>query len=226
LPEHAVDETRRLGSLSVQDQIDLSDELALILSARYERFDRFQKELTPRLALVWRATDRQVLKAQYAEGYRAPNFFELYSPGYRNDDVDPESIDDTELSYLYRNPNLHVRATLFSEHMSELIQPVGDVIPPPPGEPTFFGNVSEARTKGAELEWEQRFSSLFKLGANVSYVDAVDERQSFSLGAKWLGNLMLFFQPTEKVLATAHWYYVGQRGNAAASTGAVDFVDL
>ncbi|MFN7974750.1 MAG: TonB-dependent receptor [Acidobacteriota bacterium] len=219
-PEDASGAVRRISGVSVQDQIDIG-KLALTVGLRYERLDATD-ELTPRLAFVFRATDSQILKAQYAEGYRAPNFFELYGTAERNDDLDPERVDTTEVSYIYKRSSWVGRATLFSSRLEDLIQPA---FIPPPGEGTLFANVASARAKGGELEWEQKVSSMVKVSANVSYADVGDDRP-FGEGPRWMGNLALYVQPWEKLVAALHLYHVGTRGQGAESVPGFDLADL
>lgn len=218
-PEDASGTHRRLLGLSLQDQIELGKAFTLTLGVRYERLDG-NGEVSPRVALVWRATEHQILKAQYAEGYRAANFFELYGTGERNDDLEPENVETTELSYVYRGSSWLVRATLFRSELSDLIQPAAI---PPPGEPTLFGNVAEAEATGGEVEWEQQLTPIVKLLANLSYSDVEDERP-FGVGAAWIGNLALIVRPWERLLASAHWYHVGER--ASQTDTPVDGFDL
>lgn len=220
-PEDASDTHRRILGVSLQDQIELGEDVTATVGVRYERLDR-TGVVTPRLALVWRATEHQIVKAQYAEGYRGANFFELYGTGERNDDLDPESVRTAEASYIYHAPRWVARATLFSSRMRDLIQPA---FIPPPGEPTLFANVSSARARGGELEWEQRLSSIFRAIASVSYADIEDTRP-FGVTPRWIGNLGLLVQPWERLVAAAHWYHAGERGEGDESVPGFDLVDL
>src|ERR1051325_6407126 len=147
----------------------------------------------PRVALVWRASDRHILKAQYTEGFPPPTFFELYTP------VPPGRVAryafevnaTTELNYVFRAANSVGRATLFRSVISNMIRPGGFLTDP------------NARAEGVELEWSEQVAPPLKFDANVSYVDTVDPRQpgpgfperSNPIASPWLANLSLFYRP-------------------------------
>lgn len=187
------DAKRDILGITLQDRIDLGKALALTLGARYDSYSDFADRVTPRVALVWRASDRHILKAQYTEGFRPPTFFELYSP------VPPGRIAryafevnaTTELNYVFRAANSVGRATLFRSVISNMIRPGGFLTDP------------NARAQGVELEWSQQLAPSLKLDANASYVDTIDPRQpgpgfperSNPIASPWFGNLSLFYRP-------------------------------
>src|ERR1051325_6891738 len=187
------DAKRDILGVTLQDRIDLGKALALTLGARYDSYSDFAGRVTPRVALVWRASDRHILKAQYTEGFRPPTFFELYTP------VPPGRVAryafevnaTTELNYVFRAANSVGRATLFRSVISNMIRPGGFLTDP------------NARAEGVELEWSEQVAPPLKFDANVSYVDTVDPRQpgpgfperSNPIASPWLANLSLFYRP-------------------------------
>ena len=76
----AHDRKRRINGVYLQDRVDLLSNLSLTLGARYDSYSDLDSRLTPRIAIAWRLSDRHIIKAQYAEGFRPPTFFELYLP--------------------------------------------------------------------------------------------------------------------------------------------------
>ncbi|MEZ5583314.1 MAG: TonB-dependent receptor [Candidatus Competibacteraceae bacterium] len=209
------DVNRRYFGISLQDRFEVSDRLAITAGLRFDHRDDLDLNLvTPRLAAVWRLSDAHILKAQYAEGYRAPTFWELY-PNNVKIDLEPETIATTELSYIHRSTDRVVRLTLFHSRLEDHIKPLGP--------PTFdFDNAGSSRAAGVELEWEQQWSSQLKSWLNVSYADSRDGRRLSSpemdVGADqdpattdWLANLALFYRPADRALLTVHWNYVGER---------------
>jgi iron complex outermembrane receptor protein len=187
------DADRRILGITVQDRIDVGKALTLTLGARYDSYSDFDDRVTPRIAVVWRASDRHILKAQYTEGFRPPTFFELYSP------VPPNRVPryafevnaTTELNYVFRAANSVGRATIFRSVISNMIRPGGFLTDP------------NARAQGLELEWSQQLVPSLKLDANLSYVDTIDPRQpgpgfperSNPIASPWFGNLSLFYRP-------------------------------
>ena len=86
------DINRRYYGISMQDQYDITDRLTVTAGLRFDHRDDLDYErITPRLSAVWRITDQHIFKAQYAEGYRAPTFWEIY-PANTAIDIDPANI--------------------------------------------------------------------------------------------------------------------------------------
>lgn len=207
------DVSRRYYGISLQDQYEASDRLTLTAGLRFDhRNDLDENLLSPRLAAVWRVSDADILKAQYARGYRAPTFWELFPPpAYVKIDLDPETIGTSELSYIHRATDRVWRLTLFhsrlEDHISRARQPGG------------FDNIGASEAAGVELEWEQQWSPRLKSWFNLSYSDSRDGHVPHGGQASgenpsttdWLGNLALFYRPTERMLFTAYWNYVGER---------------
>lgn len=209
-PLQLSDVTRDYLSLSLQDQYDITDYLALTVGLRYDYRDDIDKHIfTPRVSAVWRITDEHILKFQYAQGYRVPTFFELYTQTGQND-LSEERIATTEASYIYTQTAYTGKVTFFYSQLSDMIFPIQN----------DFSNRSEAQSWGVEFEWEQQITSTLKWQANFSYVDTWDTRtqdgseQQDQASANWLSNIGLFYQPIDKVLLTAHWHYTGPRDHS------------
>jgi outer membrane receptor protein involved in Fe transport len=211
------DVTRRILSATAQDAFHLSDAVTLTAGARLSHYDDLGARLTPRASLVWRVGGGHILKAQYAEGFRPPTFFEWLGP--RQPELDFEVNTTTELNYVHRRPNGVFRATLFHSKLPDMIfvraaapgpQPGG---PPPP----LFGNQAEGRATGVELELERELGDRVKALAQLSWVDAEDDRnRERTLGpapeaAPWIWSVAVSARPTDRVFLTAHWSHVGDR---------------
>jgi iron complex outermembrane receptor protein len=215
-----VGETRQVFSVVLQDQVQISDAFTVTLGARYDDASDIGERVTPRISAVWRVAENHIVKAQYAEGYRAPTFFELYrDPGQPT--LDYEVNKTTEVNYIYRRPNLSGRVTLFHSRIDDMIFV---------GQP-FFENDSSAEADGVELEWSQRLGELFRIEANVSTVDAEDSRnqqnetRGIVIAAPWMSNLSLFFSPTGDWITSARWNHVADR-DETADDDSYDLVDV
>lgn len=121
-------------------------------SGRYDDSSVFGGESTFGGAAGWRITDAARLSLSYNEGYRAPTFNELYSPGFGgmyggNPLLNPESSENIEAAFelaVSDNSDLSLRA--FRNEIDELI----DFAAPE----TFNAiNIKRARIEGAEVEW-------------------------------------------------------------------------
>lgn len=223
-------------SASAQGQVHAKENFTVTAGLRYDtRIDLRAKRLTPRLAFVWRAQERHLVKAQYAEGFRTPTFFELYGLSQRgNSSLRYETVGTSELSYVFRDLRRTARATLFNSRLRSMIFPRGVPTGPPPGPgqppgpPPEFGNTSRAESRGVELEWEQQVGKALKWGANLSYAYARDTRtvnqaeQTPPGKSKWLANLSFISRLRRNVLFASHLYHVGDR---ATETGPVDGYD-
>jgi len=117
---------------------------------RYSDYSDVGGRARPRLSLVWRPADRHIPKAQYAEGFRSPTFFELYGTGSRNESLDSEVNRTSELNDVGRRPRLSARVTPFRSEIADMIYPI-------PGTGAF-GNSRSGRSEGVELEWTQEIT--------------------------------------------------------------------
>lgn len=218
------DERRNVLSAFVQNQIELNDALQLTLGLRYDDNQDVGERLTPRASLVWRPAERHVLKAQYAQGYRAPTFFELYGGGDSNGGLDFEVNTTTEFSYIYRQPGRTLRATLFRARLDDMVF----VLQGRPG----FGNVVNARADGVELEWDQRLRDGLDLKVALSHTDAQDRRNrtrqlaTIAGTPKWLGHAGLVWKTSDRHSYGLTWNHVGERRSATIGNGRYDRIDL
>ena len=205
----AVDEARTIFGVTVQDRFDLTDTLSLTAGARFDSYSDLEERVTPRVAIVWRARDRHIVKAQYAEGFRPPTFFELYSPPAPPPFQPryPFEVNATsEINYIFKSAGRVARATIFRSVINDLVRPGGVVTP---------GN---ARALGLELEWSQQINPKMKVDANVSFVDTVDPRapgitpdRGNAVSAGTLANVALFYRPIPAIFVGFHVNYVGNR---------------
>lgn len=201
---HGVD--RKIFGAMLQDQIDVADKLTVTLGARYDSYSDLSSRITPRASVVWRATDHHIVKAQYAEGFRPPTFFELYAAVLPN--VTPrypfEVNATTELNYIYRGNNRVGRATIFRTDIRDMLRPGG----------TYFTN--PAHSNGIELEWGQQITSKLKVNANVTRIHTLDPRSpsgsdSDAAAPHALANAMLLYRAPANVIFGALWSHVGSR---------------
>ncbi|MEO6325443.1 MAG: TonB-dependent receptor [Thermoanaerobaculia bacterium] len=210
-------------SAALQDQWAVTRDLTFTAGLRVDRFDDIGSRVTPRFALVYRLGEHQILKTQYAEGFRTPAFFELYGSSGGRRDLEAESIATTELSYIVRQSDFVGRLTLFHSDLRRMIQP-----PAAPG--GEFSNGASARANGVELEWTQELHRALKLSANLSWVDPQDRRATRDVlaASEWLGNLSLLAEPLPWLRVAGRWNHVGTRGgfDGLPAINGYDTVDL
>ena len=215
-----------VASVYLQDQIEILPTLRTTLGARYDNTSDSGGHVTPRASLVWQAAEHHLLKLQYAEGTRAPTFFELYTgrPQGGRANLDFEINRTSEINYVYERPNLTARATLFHTRIDNMVFAKR----PPPG----FGNVANARADGAEVELTQQLGKNWRLDANLSYVEAHDNRngplvnRNLTEVPHWMSNMGLLWTPASDWVCGLHWNYVGKRAAVQEDDGHYDLVDF
>jgi iron complex outermembrane receptor protein len=215
---------RSVGSVYAQDQIDLLPTLTATLGARYDDNSEIGERVTPRAALAWQPAEHHILKAQYSEGFRAPTFFELYTPGPGVNDLDFEVNRTVEVNYVYERPRLTFRATAYHMRIENMVFP--NLIT------RQFGNNAHAKADGAEFELTQQLGDSVRIDANLAYANARDNRdvpltdQAVAQVPHWMGNLGLLWNPARDLTFGVHWNHVGARPDARPASGKYDLVDV
>ncbi len=123
----------------------------------------FGDRLTPKVAAVWRPSARDVLKAVYSEGFRAPTmseaFFEDGATYLANPRLKPETVRSLEVLYERRFGPLSLSGSLFQNDYRDLIV-FQSVLPPGAPDPSVARpedyrqvgvNALAMRTRGAEV---------------------------------------------------------------------------
>jgi iron complex outermembrane receptor protein len=206
----AHDVNRSITGAVLQDQIDVAEKFSVTLGARFDSYSDLDSRITPRASIVWRATDRHIIKAQYAEGFRPPTFFELYQPVAPN--VVPqypfEVNATTELNYIFRGNNRVGRATLFHTDIRDMLRPGGVFLTRP------------AHSNGIELEWGQQITPKLKVNANLTRLHTLDPRSTSGSDSDVaaphaLANVMLLYRAPMNVVLGSTWSHVGSRRGGA-----------
>ncbi|MBV8517695.1 MAG: TonB-dependent receptor [Acidobacteria bacterium] len=139
-------DTRRRKSDSVfaEDQLGFgagSGRVELTAGIRYDHYDTFGSETTPRLAAAWLRGGHKI-RAAYGEGFRAPSIGELYFPFGGNLNLGPERSRNVEIGYDRFTNVATLSATLFRSQYRGLIAF---------GSSGSFENVQRANANGVEL---------------------------------------------------------------------------
>ncbi len=216
-PFPTVDETRDYLALTVQDQWDLNDHLQLTGGLRYDDLEDIDSAVTPRIAGLWRISDRHLLKAQYAEGFRSPTYIELYDGGPPPDSTPFERVSTRELAYVFRMPRTVLRATAFEARVSDMIFPRNT---------PAFNDDRTIRSRGWEFELTHQWSPRWKSIASWSTANAFDDRTAVIVPGQpptfggpslsqpeELGNLALLARFNAQWSAGLHWNHVGRRAD-------------
>lgn len=163
------DEALYIRSWLAQDRIEVDDRLTVLLGLRHDRHDEFGSKTT------WRATasyrlggGRTRLHGSLGTAFRAPNFNELYFPGFGNPDLDPETGigGDLGIEHLFLDGRLLADLTYFDNRFEDLI---GFVYP------AGFVNIVRARARGFELSASFQPGQGWLLKGSYTYTRSEDE---------------------------------------------------
>lgn len=160
-------EKRNSRSAFLEDRLSLplSGRATLELSAgaRFDEFDTFGSEVSPRVAAAWVSGGDKV-RAAYGRAFRAPSIGELYFPFFGNPELQPERSTSIEVGYdrhFARDGSLSV--TLFRSDYDNLIV-YDNVI-------DRFGNVGASTATGVELGVASRIVTHVQGAASYTWLD-------------------------------------------------------
>lgn len=204
---------RAIIGMFVQDQYAVTEKFNLVAGLRFDDYDDVGNSVTPRVATIYRLSDDQTVKFQYAEAFRPPTFIELYSQNNPivngNSDLSAETIKSYEVGYVFNDGLTIGRVTVFTAELEDLIDE--GVVAPPAS--VTFQNIGKASQNGVELEFVRQLTHNFKLDSNVSYVDVKDDLtgQEFPNIANVLANVGMVFQPKHDNSINIQYRYTGKR---------------
>lgn len=144
---------------------------SLELAARHDDNSVFGNATTTQAAWGWRASPNLELRTGFGEGFRAPNFNELYSPGFGglfagNPDLGAERSENFEVALgLFPDSALRVELRAFRTDIRDLISFAGS---------DFQAiNIARVRIDGVELDADAALGA-WKLTGNATWQDPRD----------------------------------------------------
>jgi len=178
-------------SLYVQDQIDLTAQLKLVLGARFDRFDvsvldreaisasddgrraRVDEEVSPRLGLIYKPTENVSLYASYAESFLPSAGDQFLTLTRTTEDVQPQRFENTEVGLKWDlNDALSLTTAMFrvERGLFTSVDPnnMAQII-------TIPGSV----TDGLELQLAGRVADRWTVNAGYSFLDSTVEGGAF-----------------------------------------------
>ncbi|HWS73285.1 MAG TPA: TonB-dependent receptor [Thermoanaerobaculia bacterium] len=143
-------------------ELGTASRLELSAGVRYDKFDVFGSQTSPRAAIAILAGSNK-FRAAYGHGFRAPSLGELYFPFFGNPDLTAERSRSFEVGYDHtlRNEGLF-SATYFNSRYKQLIT----------FDPTTFvsENIGRVRSDGVELGLQQRTSANTYAAISYTYL--------------------------------------------------------
>ncbi|KPJ95987.1 MAG: hypothetical protein AMJ53_01675, partial [Gammaproteobacteria bacterium SG8_11] len=208
----AEDLSRRVFALYVQDQYSITNQWMLTAGVRWDDYDDIGNDFTPRLAAVYQLSDRQTIKAQYAQSFRPPTLLEQYAQNNPvvsgNPDLKSEHLETVELGYVYNDGLTIGRATVFYYELDDLIGIDTDT--------RLYENVGNVHARGIELELIKQLWQKVKIDGNVSYSHADDVSGNRIYGvAEFMTNLGLTYKIMTDLNFNAQYRYIGNRARQA-----------
>ena len=134
----------------------------IVLSARTDDNEQFGNHTTGNVGWKWFVVDTFALHAGWGNAFLAPNFNDLYYPGFSNPELKPEKSESYEVGVSGTAAAIAWSLTAFQTHTDDLIAfDLATYLPQ---------NINEARIRGVEVEGHTRLDH-WTIGANYTYLD-------------------------------------------------------
>jgi outer membrane receptor for ferrienterochelin and colicins len=203
-------------SMYVQDEVRVAAPLRLDAGLRYDEYESFGGEFSPRVALLWKVRPETTAKFLFGRAFRAPNANELYYHDggisrKANPDLDPERIATYEAVVERKfGPPLHGTLSVYHYDLDDLIvqrvDPADDLI--------AMRNVDRVTAGGLEAALRGKWASGFQGRASYSFCEAVnrDTHERLTNAPRHLGKLQVAFPVWgERLTGGADLLYVDER---------------
>ncbi|WP_353569922.1 TonB-dependent receptor [Candidatus Albibeggiatoa sp. nov. BB20] len=185
-----------------QDEWKLAEQWTLTTGIRYDDYSDFAETWSPRLALVWQATNDLSFKALYGEAFRIPSFVELYNTisnfGELNSVADaikiqPEKMRSYELGLNYKlHQDVRTSFNIYQFKVTDKIafQPLSPSL-------QVAQNLGQRKGRGMELEAYWEIAHYLTLLGNYAHQRVLDEDEQGLGGA-----------PRDQVYLRTDWQFI------------------
>lgn len=150
------------NSLFLQNEFRPFSAFALVIGGRLDIHSEFGTHFSPKLSSLYRVTDNFRVRASYGQGFRAPDFKNLYlnftnvTSGYQvlgNPSLQPESSHNWNLGIEYQlTDSLLGRIHMYRNDLHNLIEAERIGQSAAGGSKFEYQNISEAYTEGVDAE--------------------------------------------------------------------------
>ena len=183
---------RRANNYYIQDEIELGD-FIFTLGTILDDNEKYGTEWSPNAGTVYKIDDKQRLKLNYSEGFKAPSLKEGDS-GYvfdarpvpsmnviikGNDDLKPETSKSYELAYEFYGEDTTFKASVFRTDLKDMIsEKLISKRTPPPFPMKFnyqYQNIDRANIKGFDTDFKYNFNENHTFNANYTYIKTENE---------------------------------------------------
>ncbi|HYJ03666.1 MAG TPA: TonB-dependent receptor [Chthoniobacterales bacterium] len=210
----------------IELQSEMLPNLFVAASGRYDDNERFGGKTTWRIAPAYLIPKSGTkLKASYGTGFKAPSLTQLFVsfPAFNffaNPNLEPEESEGFDFGFEQSLAGERVRfgATYFHNDITNLIAANATF--------TSLENVGAATTEGVETFVSLAVTERFKVRADYTYTDAVDDTTGLELlrRPKHKASLNLIWIPIDRLTISATALYVGSQvdGNRSFSIQRLD----
>ena len=163
------------ASFSLEDEMELPGRLSLVGGGSFDLLHKgdiggLTTSWNPSLGISWEAKSHLSLRGSISRKTSFPVMHELYSTEYGNPELKEESAIIWEIGGAISGyPDLSFDFALFWNEVSNLV----DLIRLPDGN-RLFQNIAKARMRGWEVSVHRSFGEELSLGANYTYLQAID----------------------------------------------------
>ncbi|MFY0638851.1 TonB-dependent receptor [Maricaulis maris] len=178
-------------SLYIQDQIDLTSALKVMIGARFDRFDvsvldrqavsatdngrrgRVDEEISPRFGLIYKPADNISFYASYSETFLPSAGDQFLTLSTTSEDIQPQTFENREIGAKWDiHANLSFTAAIFRLER-------GQFTTIDPDDPSIVTTVAGSTTEGFELQLVGELTDGWTVNAGYSYLDGVVEGGGF-----------------------------------------------
>jgi vitamin B12 transporter len=210
----------------IELQSELLPNLFVAASGRYDDNERFGGKATWRVAPAYLIPKSGTkLKASSGTGFKAPSLTQLFVsfPDFNffaNPNLEPEESEGFDFGFeqAFARERVQFGATYFHNDITNLIAPNATF--------TSLENVGAATTEGVETFVSVAVTERFKVRADYTYTDAVDDTTGLELirRPRHKASLNVIWIPIERLTISATALYVGSQvdGNRSFSIQRLD----
>lgn len=195
--------TQQTVSPYIHSEFQLAETMKLLLGLRYDHFDvdyedRLEgseidrrhlrpesqslsyDETSPKLGMIWRATENSHIYTHYHHSFRAPSISALFRSGssLNTDKLKPMKADSIEIGYRFGMGKHRVAIALYDLTKRD------DVVSVITDEGRDEVNAGKTSHKGVEMEWQYRWNN--QLDTHLAVSRAKHKYENFSyIGGSW-----------------------------------------
>ncbi|MBP7226594.1 MAG: TonB-dependent receptor [Aliarcobacter sp.] len=223
-----IKKTVEYKSIYLQDEITVNDGLNATLGARYDDISNADSKVTVQAGVVQKLGENTRVRANYAQGYRAPDIAELYvysryKDGFRYgaDVIDgpkssayelkPEKSDTFELALANNYNGFNSELVLFRT----LVKNKVDLVSYNTGATKYYTseNLEKVAINGVEVNLDYKINDSFDSGFNLTYLDTKDKstNKELSYTPSLSASLNLNYKIIEDLSSNIALRYIGKQ---------------